>query len=179
MTVLVTGGAGFIGSHIVRQLADRGERVVIYDAMPLQGAAAWWLRGCMDRVKVIAGAVGLWPQVLETVQAVKPDAIVHTAAIGDPAKLAKAPTLAIRVNLEGTLNFLEAARLNNVRRFVAFSSIGAVSVRRGSRSPFAGTVATSLSVTCTVRSPGKSEAVWPSSPMPMTRKSRLGRPPKS
>src|SRR5690606_16859145 len=103
-------------SHIVRQLAERGDHVIIYDMAPLSGPAAWWLKDHMNRVQFVQGAVDLWPQVVSTILDIKPDAIVHTAAIGDPAKVAKAPTLALRVNVEGTINFLEAARMAGTRR---------------------------------------------------------------
>ncbi|GIW75882.1 MAG: hypothetical protein KatS3mg104_0945 [Phycisphaerae bacterium] len=56
----------------------------------------------------------------------RPEAIVHTAAIGDPAAVHQRPHLALRVNLVGSLNILESARLFGVRRTILFSSIGAL-----------------------------------------------------
>ena len=125
-TILVTGGAGFIGSHVARQLADRGDRVVLVDLRPPAAEAAWWLRPVADRVSFVQGSVEHWPEVMAAVRDAKPDAIVHTAAIGNPAAVQHKPLLALRVNVEGSLNCLEAARLFNVRRIVLFSSIGAL-----------------------------------------------------
>lgn len=123
-TVLVTGGAGFIGSHVARQLAERGDRVVLYDLRPPTAEAAYWLRPVADRVTFVAGAVDAWPEVLAVVKRHRPQAIVHTAAIGDPAMVQFKPLLALRVNVEGSLHVLEAARQFDVGRVVLFSSIG-------------------------------------------------------
>lgn len=125
-TVLVTGGAGFIGSHVARQLADRGDRVVLVDLRPPAAEAAWWLRPVADRVSFVHGSVEHWPEVMTAVRDAKPDIIVHTAAIGDPAAVQFKPLLALRVNVEGSINCLEACRLFGVRRVVLFSSIGAL-----------------------------------------------------
>jgi nucleoside-diphosphate-sugar epimerase len=125
-TILVTGGAGFIGGHVVRKLAERGDRVVLFDAGEPRGETAWLLRPVIERVTCVAGNVDSWAEVMASAKAHRPDAIVHTAAIGDPAAVHRRPHLALRVNVEGTLNVLEAARLFDVKRVVVFSSIGAL-----------------------------------------------------
>lgn len=125
-TYLVTGGAGFIGSHIARQLAQRGDRVVIFDARPPHAEAEWWLRPVKDHLTFVPGSVDQWPEVLAVVQQHQPDAIIHTAAIGNPAVVQHKAFLALQVNVVGSLNFLEASRLFNIRRIILFSSIGAL-----------------------------------------------------
>lgn len=125
-TVMVTGGSGFIGSHVARQLAERGDRVVLFDQRRPAGDAAYWLRPVEDRLTFVQGGVDQWPEVMEAVRAHAPAAIVHTAAIGDPASVQHKPLLALRVNVEGSLHCLEAARLFGLRRIVLFSSIGAL-----------------------------------------------------
>jgi nucleoside-diphosphate-sugar epimerase len=125
-TVLVTGGSGFIGSHVARQLAERGDRVVLFDQHPPAGEAAYLLRLVAERITYAQGNVEQWPEVIAAVRTHAPAALVHTAAIGDPAALQHKPLLALRVNVEGSLNCLEAIRLFGLRRIVLFSSIGAL-----------------------------------------------------
>ena len=125
-TVLVTGGAGFIGSHVARRLAERGDRVILFDQRPPAGEVAYWLRPLEGRVTFVQGAVDQWPEVMAAVRDHRPAAIVHTAAIGDPATVQHKALLALRVNVEGSLHCLEAVRLFGLRRIVLFSSIGAL-----------------------------------------------------
>lgn len=125
-TVLVTGGAGFIGSHIARQLAERGDRVVIFDLRPPTAVAAWWLKTVSRNITFQQGDLTQWPEVFAAVQQFHPDSIVHTAAIGNPATVQHKAFLALHVNVEGSLNILEATRLLKIRRVVLFSSIGAL-----------------------------------------------------
>lgn len=125
-TILVTGGAGFIGSHVARRLAERGDRVVVFDARLPQAEAAWWLLPVLERVSFWQGGVDQWPEVLAVVTGQRFDGIVHAAAIGDPAAVQRRPLLALRVNVEGSLNLLEATRLFAIPRIVLFSSIGAL-----------------------------------------------------
>ena len=61
------------GPKEVRQLAERGDHVIIYDMAPLSGPAAWWLKDHMNRVQFVQGAVDLWPQVVSTILDIKPD----------------------------------------------------------------------------------------------------------
>ena len=120
MRVLITGGAGFIGSGVAAALATRGDEVVAFDV-----AASPRLRALLDRhaaVSFVEGEITEWPQVVEVVRARRPDAVIHCAAVVGVTNSLKAPVWTFRVNVEGTLNVLEAMRLSGVKRFVNLSS---------------------------------------------------------
>ncbi len=112
--IVVTGGSGFIGSHICNLLADEGQTVRIVDiAPPPLGVKAEFVRASvLDPVrlqKLFSGA----------------DAIVHLAALIDVSASVSDPFSDFSVNLEGTINVLEAARRAKVGK-VAFASSAAV-----------------------------------------------------
>ena len=118
--ILVTGGSGFLGAAVVKALADRGDRVISVDMVSspsLQRIAA-----ANSRVQVQVGEVTEWARMSALIQAERPDAIVHCAAVvGVPASV-NAPFRTFQVNVEGSLNLMEAMRLFGVRRMVHISS---------------------------------------------------------
>lgn len=120
MTIIVTGG-GLIAAHAARALADAGERVVIYDIAPSED----YLGVVMGDhpVHIARGDIMDLPQLMRCVAGEKADAMVHTAAFL-PGRAAAQPLSAVRVNVEGTVNALEASRLAGLRRFVLCSTIG-------------------------------------------------------
>ena len=124
--VLITGGSGFIGSHIARALAARGDQVHLFDLAPPRAEAQWLLRDHTDRLTTSTGEVDDWSQLLSAARQFQPDALIHTAAIGDPAAVQYRPMLSLRVNLIGSLNALELTRLLKIPRVVLLSSIGAL-----------------------------------------------------
>ena len=113
MRILVTGGSGFLGSHVADALSDAGHDVTIFDKVKSQ-----YIR---PDQKMVIGDI-LEPKIIQN--CVKNnDAIYHFAAIADIDKAIKSPISAIHVNVVGTLNTLEAAKKFNVQRFVFASSI--------------------------------------------------------
>ena len=122
-TVLVTGGSGFIGSYVLCSLAERGDTVINFDIRPPGIQAAWLLRPFEDKIIFIEGSIDNWSGVIAAVKKHRPDAIVHIAAIVRADILSYRPDLAFRVNLGGTYNILEAARLFEVPRVVNFSTM--------------------------------------------------------
>src|SRR5688500_5629119 len=120
-TIFITGGCGFIGSHVARAVAERGDWAVLFDQQAPRDDVRWLLEPVQSNVTYVTGSVDAWPEVIDAVGRYRPDAIVHTAAIGDPAVVQHKAHLALRVNVEGSLNVLEATRLLGVPRIVLFS----------------------------------------------------------
>jgi nucleoside-diphosphate-sugar epimerase len=122
--VLVLGGTGFIGGYIARTLAADGRRVVAY----ARGQPSPEMQAVLDeepgRLTFIAGSIGNLPELLATVERIKPSAIVHLASNVDVPALFHDPFLAFQANLTGTINAFEAARLFDIGRVIYFSSIG-------------------------------------------------------
>lgn len=120
--VVVTGGTGFIGAHAAAALAAEGAELCLLDLAPLRDESAYVLRDHSPLVSL--GGANDWAQTLACVKEFDASDIVHLGAIGDPAPLHRNPQLALTVNLQATVNVLEAARLLEVQRVVYFSSIG-------------------------------------------------------
>jgi nucleoside-diphosphate-sugar epimerase len=123
-TILVTGGSGFIGSYVLRRLAERGDTVINFDVREPGPSAAWWLKPVADQVRLESGGIEEYGNLIAAVKAHEPDAIIHIAAILNPPLLAQRPGLGMAINAGGTFNVLEAARLFGIKRVVNFSSIG-------------------------------------------------------
>ncbi len=120
--VCVTGGAGFIGGHLVDALLSLGARIRVLD--DLSNSTLEHLSGLIDldpeRVRFIQGSV-LDDEAVS--DAVAEEAIVfHLAAIGSVPRSIEQPQRTWSVNATGTLRVLEAARAANARRVVAASS---------------------------------------------------------
>ncbi|MGH2950057.1 MAG: NAD-dependent epimerase/dehydratase family protein [Solirubrobacteraceae bacterium] len=125
-TTLITGGAGFIGSTLARRLADEGHRVVLADVRELSAEGRFTLGERCDDIELVRLSVDAWAAVMEALARTRPDHVVHVAAITNPVYLERNPLAALRVNVEGTFNVLEAARQHGARSVVFFSSIGAL-----------------------------------------------------
>lgn len=116
-TVLVTGGAGFVGSHIVDLLVERGARVRIFDNMSSGYEENLAAHSDLDFViGDILDAAALSNAARDA------DLICHQAAQLEITKALEDPVSDLRVNVEGTVNVLEAARRNDVGRVVFASS---------------------------------------------------------
>jgi len=117
-TYVVTGGAGFIGSHLVRHLAELGEKVRVLDNFSTGSLES--LSGVSGDLEVIAGDV----RDAEGVRACVRDAscVIHLAAqISVPLSVER-PAETDEINTRGTLNVLAAARDAGAKRFVLASS---------------------------------------------------------
>lgn len=117
-TILVTGGAGFIGSHVVEALAQRGNRVRVLDN--LSTGALQNLELIEGNVEIVEGDIRDVDSVANVVQNI--DGIIHLAAISGVQRSIAAPRLTHDINVTGTLNILLAAQQKGVRRVVMASS---------------------------------------------------------
>lgn len=116
MRALVTGGAGFIGSHIARELCRRGVETVVLDDLSSGSLANLEWRGEGDKLEVIEGDIRDEAVVERAVRGC--DWVFHEAALASvPASVAE-PVRSNEINLEATLGLLERARQAGVRRLV-------------------------------------------------------------
>lgn len=115
-TLLVTGGAGYIGSHVCKMLARRGHLPVTYDN--LSRGNAWAVRwgpletGDLNDKRRLTAVLNRW----------RPAAVLHFAAFAYVAESMADPALYYRNNVEGSLSLLEAMRDAGVMRIVLSSS---------------------------------------------------------
>lgn len=115
---VVTGGAGFIGSHLVRELVRQNQRVTVFDNFSSSADAS--LSGLADKIRLIRGDVrdcAALPRALEGA-----DFVLHHAALVSVPKSVENPEETSQINIQGTANVLEAARVCGVRRVVYASS---------------------------------------------------------
>jgi nucleoside-diphosphate-sugar epimerase len=117
--VLVTGGAGFIGSNLVRALMERGDSVRVLDNFSTGNRTN--LEG-LD-VDIVEGELRSYERVHNAVRGV--EVVYHLGALGSVPRSVQDPLTSSAVNIEGTLNVLLAARDEGIRR-VVFSSSASV-----------------------------------------------------
>jgi UDP-glucose 4-epimerase len=125
MRTLVTGGAGFIGSHVVDALVERGDAVLIADDFSTGKS-----ENVAEALERGARLVELDVSDPEAMQAAgeefEPDAVLHLAAQIDVRKSVADPAFDARVNVIGTINALELAASAGAERFVFASTGGAI-----------------------------------------------------
>ncbi len=118
MKALVTGGAGFIGSHLVEALVKSGCPVRVLDNF--SSGTMENLRAVKNRVQIIRGDITRLETVLKCTNGV--DAIFHEAALVSVPRSIQDPKTTHEVNVSGTLNVFEAARIQRVKRVIFASS---------------------------------------------------------
>ena len=115
MRVLVTGGAGFIGSHLVDALVERGDEVVVLDNL-----STGRLENLSAAAELIEGDIADETTVAKAVAGC--EVVYHQAALGSVARSVERPLLSDDANVHGTLAVLQGAHLAGVRRVVMASS---------------------------------------------------------
>lgn len=129
--VLVTGGSGFIGSHTVDELLDAGTRTWVADNLSSGSKANLRAHFGDQHFRFVRADVRSSKSMNELAKRV--DAIIHLAAIVSPFVSMRRPELTEQVNVYGTLNILNAASRNDVRRVVFASSSSVYGDTGGSR----------------------------------------------
>jgi nucleoside-diphosphate-sugar epimerase len=123
MKVLVLGGAGFIGPRIMRRLVDLGHEISCMDINPNSPSIA----NIRNQIQVARGDITLMDDVVRVMMEVKPDRVLHLAYyLGDE----RDPHYAIRLNILGTDNCFEAARICGIKRVVYASSLAVYGLQK-------------------------------------------------
>lgn len=117
MNIMVTGGTGFIGSHVLRELLQQGHKSVAFEYFPNTELIA----DIVDRVRVVKGDVTDLTSIIDTIKKNSVTHVVHTVSLLT-TESQKRPFAALKTNVEGTVNILEAARLMDLDQVVYMSS---------------------------------------------------------
>ena len=120
-TVLLTGGSGFLGGYVANALSESGYRVRIFDKEETDLLTA-------DQ-EMVVGDITDTKAVIDAAQGC--DYIYHLAGIADIEEAKARPVEVGRVNIGGTINALEAARVHGIKRFVFASTVYVYSDRGG------------------------------------------------
>jgi len=118
----VTGGAGFIGSHLVKALADRGDEVAIVDNFDPFYPERLKRRSLDGRARLIEADIRDQDAMSRAFAEARPEMVVHLAALAGVRPSLERPAAYMDVNVRGTACLLEAARGATVRRFLLGSS---------------------------------------------------------
>ncbi len=117
---LVTGGAGFIGSHLVDQLLDAGFRVRVFDSFVVGRRENLAHHEKHPELEIIEGDIGNADQVMAAMQGV--DTVFHLAARADIVPSIELPEVYFSANVDGTFNVMQAARACGVSKVMYASS---------------------------------------------------------
>ena len=124
MKALVTGGAGFIGSHVVDALVERGDEVVILD--DLSTGKRENLTGPGAAAELVEADIRDARGMRDVIDRVRPQVVFHLAAQIDVRKSTADPAWDAGINVLGTINLLQASLEAGVDRFVNTSTGGAI-----------------------------------------------------
>lgn len=119
--ILVTGGAGFIGSHIVDRYISIGHKVVVIDNL-----STGFKKNINKKVRFYQVDIRNFKIIKKIIQKEKPEIINHHAAIAEVVKSIKNPFPTYETNILGTINLLLAGGQFNIKKFIFSSTGGAI-----------------------------------------------------
>lgn len=121
MKILITGGAGFIGSEFVRQAVSAGDKVAVIDKLTY-AADKKRLSGVWDDIEFFEGDIASHDFVMSAFTSFRPESIVHWAAESHVDRSILEPTIFMTTNILGTHNLLEAAKLFEIEKIINIST---------------------------------------------------------
>jgi UDP-glucose 4-epimerase len=130
--VLITGGCGFVGSYLARELLKQDYELMLFDAFlnyidPFTSNYHHFLKARMrdliGKVTIERGDIRVQKRMQQLLNDWKPDAVIHLAALPSAKESTQYPTEALQINVEGTLSVLEGVKAcGSVQRFIFTSS---------------------------------------------------------
>lgn len=114
----------------MKRLVEKGHQVVNYDVVPPAGERAYVLGDLKNEIPFEKAGIEDLPSMLLAVKKYRIEKIVHMAAIVDPVVPYENPSVAYRLDLGGTLNVLDTARIMDLKRVVYMSSIGVYTTKK-------------------------------------------------
>lgn len=119
MAIMITGGTGSLGSYLARGLLDRGYHdIVLFDAFPNYKR----IGDLTEKVGVVTGDVNDWVDIAGTIEKYHVREIFHLAALLS-SEVREKPLRALKINVEGTVNILEASRMFGIQKVIFISTV--------------------------------------------------------
>ena len=125
--ILITGGAGYIGSHIVEKLIKINSNIIIFDNL-----VTGYKKLIDKKAKFINGDIKNKPKLIKVINDYKIDSIIHLAAYLNVSDAEKNKKKYYKNNVEGTLNLVNACKNSNVKNIIFSSSCSVYGNHRGS-----------------------------------------------